>query len=281
MEYTLQKLIRAVQLCGIENPDSGTMDPDDIVDKINEEQEYLGAQILRTRPDMLCTYFDLTTTGLREYGISNGIPRYIDHVFAIEDVSGSDPMGTDVVRFEDRFSYLSSVTNETIRWYYNKGKLGIPSADTGTTIRVWYPKRPVPLFYGTVSSGTSNTIVFPSSPTAGELIPENDIYNGMLLKLNDGQVREITDYVASTRTATVDVAWGTTPTNANTVSLVSPIFPRFQELLHLGASLRLKIGLDDEIQPIRFQYDRLYQSLEAFMRKEQSQEPQRVRHIPR
>ncbi len=281
MIYTLQKLIRAVQLCGIENPDSGTMDPDDIVDRINEEQEFLSATILRNRPDMMCTYWDLTTTGLREYGVADGKPRCLDHVFAVEDVSGTDPTGTQVVRFENRFQYLESISNMTLKWHFTKGKLGIPGADTGTSIRVWYPKEPAPLMYGTAAAGASTTITFPSTPTAGDLVPEDDAYNGMLIKLDDGQVREITDYVASTRVATVDVAWTTIPTNASVLSIVSPIFPRFQELLHLGAALRLRIGLDDEIAQVRFHYDRISKALEAFMNREQSQEPQRVRHIRR
>jgi len=281
MIYTLQKLIRAVQLSGIENPDSGTMDPDDIADRINEEQEYLASVVLHIRPDMLCAYWDLTTTGTREYGVVSGMPRYLDHVSVIEDVSGTNPMGSRVLRFEERFSYLTTLSANAIGWYFRGGKLGIPDYDTGTQLRVYYPKRPAPLFYGTVAAGTSTTVTFPSTPTVGELIPEDDVYNGMLVKLDDGQVREVTGYTASAYKATVDVAWSTTPTTDNVISLVSPIFPRFQEMLHLGAAIRLRAGSDDEINQIRFEYDRLMNQLEAFMGREQSQETKRVRKIAR
>lgn len=76
--------------------------------------------------------------------------------------------------------------------------------------------KPSEQFLGNAVSSTSNTIVLPSTASASD-----DFYNGMKIVILDGageyQTRNIIDYVGSTRTITIDVAWSAIP---NSTSLV-------------------------------------------------------------
>lgn len=67
---------------------------------------------------------------------------------------------------------------------------------------------------GTCQSRTSTTIQFAESAS-----DVDDFYNGKFVRINSGgiRVREISDYVGATRTATLSTAWGGT----NQTSIVS------------------------------------------------------------
>ena len=70
-------------------------------------------------------------------------------------------------------------------------------------------------YTGTAQSGsTTSTIKLASGESSVD-----DFYNGMLVRITSGtgsgQVRRITDYVGSTRVATVDSNWTTTPDNTS------------------------------------------------------------------
>lgn len=86
----------------------------------------------------------------------------------------------------------------------------------------------VPVVTGTSTGGTSTTIILAVGSSAVD-----DYYNDMVIELSDSQIAIITDYDAGTLTATVDVAWTTTPTtetysiymrevNINTYANVDP-----------------------------------------------------------
>lgn len=67
---------------------------------------------------------------------------------------------------------------------------------------------------GTAQAGASTTITLAAGATATD-----DIYNGYAVKIiagtGVGQTRMISDYVGSTRVATVSSAWGTNPDNTS------------------------------------------------------------------
>jgi hypothetical protein len=78
---------------------------------------------------------------------------------------------------------------------------------------------------GTAQAGsTSTTIVLAAASSA-----TNDIYNGRYVTITGGtgigQIRAITDYVGSTKIATINPAWATTPdaTSTYTISIFSPL----------------------------------------------------------
>jgi hypothetical protein len=75
---------------------------------------------------------------------------------------------------------------------------------------------------GTAQAGASTTITLDGSASATD-----DIYNGSTVTITggtgSGQVRVISDYVGSTKVATVSVAWATVPDNTSTFSVASQV----------------------------------------------------------
>jgi hypothetical protein len=75
---------------------------------------------------------------------------------------------------------------------------------------------------GTAQAGASTTITLDASASATD-----DIYNGSTITITggtgSGQVRVISDYVGSTKVATVSVAFATTPDNTSTFSVASQV----------------------------------------------------------
>ena len=73
---------------------------------------------------------------------------------------------------------------------------------------------------GTAQAGASTTITLKSSSSSTD-----DYYNGLYITITGGtgagQVRIIEDYVGSTKVATVDRAWTTTPNSTSTYSITS------------------------------------------------------------
>jgi len=73
---------------------------------------------------------------------------------------------------------------------------------------------------GTAQAGTSTSITLKSSSSSTD-----DYFNGLYITITGGtgagQIRVITDYVGSTKVATVDRAWTTTPNSSSTYSITS------------------------------------------------------------
>lgn len=73
---------------------------------------------------------------------------------------------------------------------------------------------------GTAQAGTSTSITLKSSSSSSD-----DYFNGLYITITGGtgagQIRVITDYVGSTKVATVDRTWTTTPNSSSTYSITS------------------------------------------------------------
>jgi hypothetical protein len=73
---------------------------------------------------------------------------------------------------------------------------------------------------GTAQAGTSTSITLKSSSSSSD-----DYFNGLYITITGGtgagQIRIITDYVGSTKVATVDRAWTTAPNSSSTYSITS------------------------------------------------------------
>lgn len=110
------------------------------------------------------------------------------------------------------------------------------SAETGG-IRIVYKALPPRLRSATAAAGGASTITLDSSAD-----PRDDYYNGARIYIysgtGSGQIRTISDYVGSTKVATVSVAWGTQPDSTSVFStLIHDDFPEaFQDLIWLYAA---------------------------------------------
>jgi hypothetical protein len=121
-----------------------------------------------------------------------------------------------------------------------------PLTSISSAFRLWYCPSYGNMLQWKLVGGTvtSTTFAIPttSSPnyttTFGAWDPRDDYYNGMQAVVvsgtGAGQIREITDYVGSTRTMTV-AAWDTNPSVASgsesTIAIMCPVPERFHPLV--------------------------------------------------
>lgn len=117
----------------------------------------------------------------------------------------------------------ASLANTGFGYYLEGYQIGFrPKPTSAWTAQLKYtPHHPSPTT-GTASAGSATTITFASAADA-----RDDYYNGVLVTVasgtGSGQTRRLTDYVGSTRVATVD-AWTTTP-DSTSVYATEPLFP--------------------------------------------------------
>jgi len=117
------------------------------------------------------------------------------------------------------------------------------SGETGIIWTLMYQKGPIIIHEGVGTAPGATTITFAASPTGGELIGINDYYNGSLIRVLDGngitQTAEVTDYVSSTRVATVR-GWsrGIAPTGTPRYEIRPLIPPDYDELYSLDIAMK-------------------------------------------
>lgn len=159
-----------------------------------------------------------------------------------------------------RVAKLSTDTNlpEYEIWpgsYMNPGQHGwkiegnvlrfLRDRDSTDTLELMYIPSSEPLLHkATASAVTSTTITFPASVTDGTLGTRPNEYVGMVVRIlssdqNYKEERVITAYDLTTRVATINKAWDTTPTG----TVVYEIVPVFGRLIKHIVSLRAAIDL--------------------------------------
>jgi hypothetical protein len=283
MIYTVQNLVRKIRQETNQDPEyEGAVSNTEMGMYIDDAQDAIADQILNKSPLLLSHYFDLTLTGAREYYIPDHIPFDYETILMVEDVTASDsPHRTHYTMWGDRMNFRGRSTRTVYDvWNLRDQYIEFPEEPTSKTMRVWYTRRPVGLFYGTVAGGTASTITFPTYPTVGEVRLKDDYYIGMNVHCNS-EIRRITDYVGSTRTATVDSVWSTTPTTSHTMSLISSLPQRFHQLIAMYAVRSIKVSEDDDDTLVaRFIREEMANKTSK-LQHNQRQQPERVRHIPR
>lgn len=151
-------------------------------------------------------------------------------------------------------------------------------------IRLWYFPQAPDLHRGTAQSGTTSTITLAADGGTGLLGTTRIIdnyYQYMRIEIisgtGAGQIRRITQYVGSTRVATITPNWTTTPTSSSIYSIVSPIQEDYQELLALGGCIRAKgIKVEDDTSIIVNIYSALKGDMTSALEKRSHQ---RTRHV--
>lgn len=106
------------------------------------------------------------------------------------------------------------------------------------TLHFFIVRKWPPMHYGTAAGGAASTITFDATPTAGNVILRDDVYIGVDLLITnntppgvEGQIGRVTDYVGSTRIATVRDAWTVVPDVTTNYGLVVPIPEEYEEML--------------------------------------------------
>lgn len=131
-----------------------------------------------------------------------------------------------------------SLEGNTLRWW--------PKNDEAFTVTVFYISNgDVAVHYAsTGATYGANTITFPATPTLGEVDRRPNAYVGQVVRtlpLSGGlrEERIVTAYDASTRTATVNINWTSTPAT-NTPYEVAPYASQpLYEAVSCGAAMKL------------------------------------------
>ena len=285
MIKTVSRMVEEVRLGTNQNVDVSSLPTNYEINKLDDAQDNVCDKLLVTDPYILATYFDLTLDGSWRYYIPDETPYDYENILMVADVTDNttNPYITMATAWHDRLSVIDKpfLANKE-PWNIIDNNIEFPNQPTSGTMRVWYTRRPVGFFYGTVGAGnTSTTVVFPATPTAGELIPKDDWYNGMKVYCA-GQVRRITDYDRASATATITPAWTTTPTDSTTtVELISPLPDRYHKNIINDAIRIIKLVLDDDVINISRAIDEDDERMKGRMATRQKQSPEYIRHISR
>jgi len=283
MIYTLQNIIEKVRWQSNQNTATVSMPKNTLMSCIDDAQNEIADVILDARPDLLSNYFDLTLTGAERYYIPSYIPFDFETILMAEDITSSDnPLGTIPTDWFDRMQYRTDEIYATYRapWSIRDQYIEFPNEPNNQTWRIWYTRRPVGLFCGTVAAAGSTSITFPATPSYGDVQPVNDYLIGMKV-YSGGEVRTITDFVGSTRVATIGEAWGSTPTTTSTFSILSPLPERFHQFIADVATEMVRIGQDDDGNTIRAMVERKLAKHIKRIERPQIQTPEFVRQVSR
>ena len=283
MIYDYPTILKMAMYKSGQSVSSPSIDATVLASIVDDAHSILSDTFLQLRPDLLSTYYDLTTTGVKTYNLTDYITTLnYDRVLCIEDITDSDnPLPTIPFDWQDRhYYYYNNVQQSREPWNIRDQTLELPNAPAGNIFRIWYCQRPTSLFYGTSAGSGATTVTFPATATYGEVRIDNDYYIGMRI-CYAGQIRKITDYVGSTKIATINTAWTSQPTTTGTISLISPLPDRYHFMIPDVAARIMKVGRDDNDQFLQRYITENIERIEVSMSKKQTQTPEYVRKISR
>jgi len=256
------------------------------MNRLDNAQDLLYRKIRQLRPSLLAHYYTLPLTGASEYALPFMSPTNYCEILMVVDATDTTSMADTVATYwSDRMLWQEGMVESGRVVYSIRDKIiELPQKNSGVTLRIWYARKPVGLLYGTVGSGsTSTTIVFPTTPTAptsGVPVPKDDYYNGMCVECNS-EVFPITDYVTSTKTATIDGTWLTTPLNTHTMSLISPLPEQYHHLIVELAKRYGKIDKDDDDTYLIREIGMEEETMNAEFARENRHRQRSIKRIPR
>ena len=248
MINTTEQMILEVKADVGYSMESATLDTNQenlIVSRLDRAQDLEVDDIIKADPLILSTYYDLTLDGSERYYLPDLIKFDHEQIQMIENITaGTDsPVSTVYTIWGDRLLYRNNWSEyfyDGVEWSLQGNYLNVPTKNTTGTLRIWYTRRPTGFLYATAASGSTTTAVLPATMTAGELVLEDDWYNGMLCETNQ-QVTRITDYDAGTRTFTFD-AQDTAIGSSTVFNLVSPLPAQYIQNIVDRAIRRFLIG---------------------------------------
>jgi len=248
---------------------------DDAFDRVCDE-------IISANPTMLATYYDLSLDGSQAYYLPDLIPWNYESILLVENITGGvdDAEATITTIWGDRMRYVEGwpLTYGRIIWSIRDQYIELPNKETTGTLRIWYPKRPAGLFYGSASAGATTTSVTIATATVGQLVAETNHYIGMYI-IHDTQARRIS---ANTTAGVFTVsAWTTAPSENDVLDLVSPLPRAYQQRAIREAQIAIRAGGDDPIGDLVMLSDREAPDMTRRLRKSGIQGPEYIRRVDR
>jgi hypothetical protein len=198
-----------------------------------------GAQVLDFNGGSI-DYLDTSSLGLTGARLANlGWTQSADTLIVVQEdippvkivrgATDSDWTGS-VITFDSspKYNFTSLVFEPqgTLTPSAVSGKVNLTASQTEVT--------------GTAQAGASTSITLAAGSSATD-----DFYNGLYIEITggtgSGQIKQITDYVGSTKVATVNSAWSTNPDNTSTYSIAVFKSPAIGQYINATPQGRAKI----------------------------------------
>jgi len=256
---------------------------------VNDSQNFHMNLVIQASQEYFGTQGTISLeSGTQEYAIPDGMielrliertdtdPDGIIYPSIINDRLMKEPAFNNLYPFRRReFSYL---------WGNMLGIAPEPIGDE--TINVMYIRQLPELSYGecTVPAESTDTLVLEATPDLGTTSNKNDYYNGCRIYIvsattGAGQTFTVSDYVGSTRTATLKSDFVVTPTGTIVYAIVCDIPERFHEAVYLYAAIMAKMADDEDISQLENRHGKLVRSMLDGLIPRQSQKTRGVRYV--
>lgn len=302
--------IRGIMRSYVDEPSGDASDwtNEELLDYVNMEHRHLFSVIRNLYEDWFSRqYIFPLVSGTMKYVLPREIvnPRRVEYINAsavtgtapnyVVDENTADPQEIQEVQLsaKDNLRHYTS-SNRVIRtngFYLLDDVLQLlDDSVVGPQYygRIYYAPTSMDLHRAVAQGATASTITLgvnqtPSTATTtlGYIYPTNNYYQGAYVEIisgtGEGQIRRIKEYNGSTKVATVEPDWTTTPTNASVYSIVSPIKEDFQEMLALGGVMRAKgIKIEDETSEIATIYTLLKDEMVNSLERRNNSQTRRV-----
>lgn len=259
----------------------------------NAEEDWLGQEFVFLPSNGTYNYYlPMNSVALRRVEMISGASVSGSSPFFSVDESTADPIevefgtlnnspGSYVHRRGDRLVSLEGyfLYGDQIR--FNQG---MTLGSDGRYCRIFFTPTTPDLHRATAAAGTSSTITLGTTGTAstvGTIKTVDNYYKDMRVEIisgtGSGQVRRVSQYVGSTKVATMDANWSTTPDSTSVYSINCPIVDDYHELLALGAAIRRQgLKVEDDISSLTQVYSGL---MEEFKNSIETRNKSRSRRV--
>jgi len=233
----------------------------EVCDRLFASQQELVRSILKEDPSFFVATTTLTFTSEEALYSLPLNARSGSRIIFAEDRGDESINEVPSISYENYLAIESpNLVNLTSGYHFmlEGDKVRITPTPSSGSVKIWY----VPSFGNMVegrvdsasNSSPTNTLILNSaapdySYEYGTVDRRDDYYNGMTVQIINGtgvgQSRKITDYNGTTRTITVDSAWGTNPDNSganrSSYCIMCPVPEDFHTLVPMRAALMMSV----------------------------------------
>lgn len=267
---------------------------DDAMQTVTEYVRLAGSDHELDREDFLATQFTTVEAGWYELAL----PEWVGAIRRVEGVNSGGSEFPQLIRQaglhdKELGRGIMDPLRGTLAPRWVRSRFGRPGSfsifgepSSWGKIRVFFIRRYPPLHWGTTpASGSTTSLVFAATATAGRIIQRDSLYVGMDVEItqpaspNLDQYRRITAFIGSTKTASFDAA---TPWPASTASqlysLVVPLDSEHTELLIEECARRLyeRSGNTQHLATLAPRLAELKERVSSSARKRDLDSPKRI-----
>lgn len=203
------------------DPNNSRFSTDDIADALVVACNEVWNYIVTLNPEHYQTEYDLSTVADQA---AYDLPPDFERPLALEDRENVSATGHGLdwgsAAFRSRLaSYGWDIRGDKLHFH------DTPSDTVADKWRLHYVRRIAEPSYGTAAAGSTTAITLASTPTYGSSVNQDDYYNNSRILIitggGAGEIRTVSDYVGSTRVATISL--GTAITTASVYSILPDI----------------------------------------------------------